>query len=323
MCRIAFICGVDGRLNVVSVGTVHCVSGDAWNVDEFLRFLTDASPATIEAYRQDLNDFIRWSEESGYRTPEAISRNEVDKWIAGMQKSGRAPKTMARRISALRRYYRWLLKNKLVSKDPTIKVRTPKGDSRIPRPLKQSEIDQLFDEETPLNALDLRDQLVIELLYGSGLRVAELSALNKDSLNLEKLAMEVLGKGSKTRLAFMTAITGDLLGLWIPEGSKAFDDGYTSGERNPDALLVNRRGNRLGRSDVRRILHRLLRAKGLPERSPHSLRHTYATHLLDHGADLRTIQELLGHKSLTTTAVYAHVSPGRLQEEHSKYHPRG
>ena len=117
MCSIASICGADGRLNVDSVCTVHCVSGDAWNVDEFLRFLTDASPATIKAYRQDLNDFIRWSEEGGYRTPKAISRSEINGWIAGMHNSGRAQKTMARRISALRRYYKWLLKNKLVAQD--------------------------------------------------------------------------------------------------------------------------------------------------------------------------------------------------------------
>ena len=109
MCSIASICGADGRLNVDSVCTVHCVSGDAWNVDEFLRFLTDASPATIKAYRQDLNDFIRWSEEGGYRTPKAISRSEINGWIAGMHNSGRAQNTMARRISALRGYYKWLL----------------------------------------------------------------------------------------------------------------------------------------------------------------------------------------------------------------------
>lgn len=326
----------DGRLTVISVGTVHCVSRDVWNVDEFLRFLTAASPATIKAYRQDLNDFIRWTEEnsdrwcdeSGHRasesvTPEVISRNDVDSWIANMQKDERAPKTMARRISALRRYYRWSLKNKLISKDPTVNVRTPKGDQRLPRPLHRSEIEQLFDEETPQNPLDLRDRLIIEVLYGSGLRVAELCGLNEGSLNLKKQTMEVIGKGSKLRVAFLTKITCELFELWIPEGSKAFDDGYVSGERNSDALLVNRRGNRIGRSDVRRILHRLLRAKGLTERSPHALRHTYATHLLDAGADLRAIQELLGHDDLTTTTVYAHVSRGRLQEEHKKYHPRG
>tara|TARA_Y100000590_G_scaffold415720_2_gene513861 strand:- start:6327 stop:7241 length:915 start_codon:yes stop_codon:yes gene_type:complete len=299
------------------------VSGDDWNVDAFLRFLTDASPATIKAYRQDLNDFIRWSEEGGYRTPKAISRSEVASWIADMNNSGRAQKTMARRISALRRYFKWLLKNKLVAQDPTIKVLTPKGDTRIPLPLPRSEIGQLLDEEWPQNAFDLRDKLIPEILYGSGLRVAELCDLNQGSLNLEKLQMEVVGKGSKPRVAFMTEITGQLLEWWIAEQSEAFDKGYTSGERNSDALFVNRRGNRIGQRDVRRILHRLLKAKGLTERSPHAFRHTYATHLLDGGADLRAIQELLGHDDLTTTQIYADVSKERLRDEHNEYHPRG
>ena len=323
MCSLASICRVDGRLNVDSVCTVHCVSGDVWNVDEFLRFLTDASPATIKAYRQDLNDFIRWSEKGGYRTPKAISRSEVDSWIAGMHKSGRAQKTMARRISALRRYYKWLLKNKLITQDPTIKILTPKGDTKIPRPLPRSEIDQLLDEERPKNAFDLRDKLIPEILYGSGLRVAELCDLNQNSLNLEKLQMEVIGKGSKTRVAFMTEITRDLLELWIPQGSKTFDEDHTSHGRSSRALFVNQRGNRIGRSDVRRILHRLLKAKGLTERSPHAFRHTYATHLLDGGSDLRAVQELLGHADLTTTQIYTHVSKEQLREMHTKHHPRG
>ncbi len=323
MCTDAIICDADGPLNVVSVGTVHCVSRDAWNVDEFLRFLTGASSATVKAYKQDLNDFIQWSEESGYRTPKAISRNQVDSWIAGMQNNGRAQKTMARRISALRRYYQWLLKNKLVAKDPTVKVRTPKGAQRLPRPLQRSEIDQLFDEETPQNAFDLRDRLIIELLYGSGLRVAELCGLNEDSLNLEKLTMEVTGKGSKNRLIPINAITRDLLELWIPRGSKTFDADHTPHGRNSQALFVNQRGNRIGRSDVRRILHRLLKAKGLAERSPHAFRHTYATHLLDGGSDLRAVQELLGHADLTTTQIYTHVSKEQLRETHKKHHPRG
>ena len=323
MCRVVSVCGADGRLNVDSVGTVHYVSRDVWNVDEFLRFLTAVSPATIEAYRQDLRDFIRWSEESGYRTPGAISRNEVESWIAGMLNNGRAQKTMARRISTLRRYYQWLLKNKLVAKDPTVKVRTPKGAQRLPRPLQRSEIDQLFDEETPQNAFDLRDRLIVEFLYGSGLRVAELCGLNEDSLSLEKLTVEVTGKGSKNRLVPINTITRDLLKLWIPLGSKTFDADHTSRGRSSAALFVNQRGNRVGRSDVRRILHRMLKAKGLTERSPHAFRHTYATHLLDGGGDLRAVQELLGHADLTTTQIYTHVSKEQLRETHRKHHPRG
>ncbi len=299
------------------------MSGDPWNIDEFLRFLVAASPATLEAYKQDLDEFVRWSEESGYFTPEVITRNDVDSWIANMQKNGRAQKTMARRISALRRYYQWLMTKKVIHKDPTVKVRTPKGSQRLPRPLQRSEIDQLFDESTPQNALELRDRIVVELLYGSGLRVAELCALNEESVNLRRQTIEVIGKGSKVRTVPITAYACDLLELWIPKGSQAFDDAYTPSGRNSRKLLVNRRGNGIGRSDVRRILHRLLRSKGMTERSPHALRHTYATHLLDGGADLRAVQELLGHADLTTTQIYTHVSREQLRETHRKHHPRG
>ena len=296
---------------------------DPWNVDEFLRFLVAVSPATLKAYEQDLNEFIRWSEKSGFTAPEVITRNDVDSWIADMQKNGKAQKTMARRISALRRYFQWLMSKKVIDKDPTAKVRTPKGPQRLPRPLQRSEIDQLFDESTPQNALELRDRLVVELLYGSGLRVAELCGLQEENLNLKERTIEVMGKGSKIRTIPITAYACDLLELWIPTGSKAFDDGYTPSGRSSSGLLVNRRGNGLGRSDVRRILHRLLRLKGMTERSPHALRHTYATHLLDGGADLRAVQELLGHADLTTTQIYTHVSREQLREMHRKHHPRG
>ena len=296
---------------------------DPWNVDEFLRFLVAVSPATLRAYEQDLNEFIRWSEKSGFTAPEVITRNDVDSWIADMQKNGKAQKTMARRISALRRYFQWLMSKKVIDKDPTAKVRTPKGPQRLPRPLQRSEIDQLFDESTPQNALELRDRLVVELLYGSGLRVAELCGLQEGNLNLKNQTIEVIGKGSKIRPIPITAYACDLLELWIPTGSKAFDDGYTPSGRSSSGLLVNRRGNGLGRSDVRRILHRLLRLKGMTERSPHALRHTYATHLLDGGADLRAVQELLGHADLTTTQIYTHVSREQLREMHRKHHPRG
>ena len=296
---------------------------DPWNVDEFLRFLVAVSPATLKAYEQDLNEFIRWSEKSGSAAPEVITRNDVDGWIADMQNNGNAQKTMARRISALRRYFQWLMSKKVIEKDPTAKVRTPKGPQRLPRPLQRSEIDQLFDESTPQNALELRDRLVVELLYGSGLRVAELCGLQEENLNLKNQTIEVIGKGSKIRTIPITAYACDLLELWIPTGSKALDDGYTPSGRSSSGLLVNRRGNGLGRSDVRRILHRLLRLKGMTERSPHALRHTYATHLLDGGADLRAVQELLGHADLTTTQIYTHVSREQLREMHRKHHPRG
>jgi site-specific recombinase XerD len=299
------------------------VSLDMWRVDEFLRFLTAASPATIDAYRRDLEGFINWSEDRGCPDPLAVGRSEVRGWVAKMSGDGYAPRTIARRLSTLRRYFGWLHRSGLIKLDPTVYISAPKGDARLPRVLQRKEIDRLFDETTPKNSLELRDRLTIELLYGSGLRVAELCGLDAINFSTERVAMEVLGKGAKTRRVPINAPSRHLLNLWIPEGSQIFDQAYVSGTRDSTALLVNRRGNRLTRSDVRRILLGLLRAKGLADRSPHALRHTFATHLLDGGADLRAVQELLGHADLATTQIYTHVSREQLREMHRRHHPRG
>ncbi|MDG2023738.1 MAG: tyrosine-type recombinase/integrase [Actinomycetota bacterium] len=298
---------------------------DAWRVEEFLQYLTAASPATIDAYNSDLKGFIEWSEERGHSDPLTIGRIEIRGWVANesIKKPASAPATIARKLSALRRYFGWLHQSGLTKLDPTAYITAPKGDARLPRVLQRQEIDRLFDEPTPTNSLELRDRLTIELLYGSGLRAAELCGLDAVNISTERAAMEVLGKGAKTRSVPINAPSRDLLNLWIPEGSRVFDQVYVSGTRDPTALLVNRRGNRLTRSDVRRILLSLLRAKGLADRSPHALRHTFATHLLDGGADLRAIQELLGHADLATTQIYTHVSKEQLRETHRKHHPRG
>ncbi len=296
---------------------------DRWNVGEFLRFLTAVSPATVNAYNSDLKEFINWTKGRGCADPMAVGRNEVRARVAKMSGDGYAPRTIARRLSTLRRYFGWLHQSGFIRLDPTVHISAPKGDTRLPRVLQRAEIDRLFDDATPKNPRDLRDRLTIELLYGSGLRVAELCGLDITNLNTERVALEVLGKGAKTRNVPMNSPSRHLLNLWISEGSQAFDQTYVSGKRDPTPLLVNRRGNRLTRSDVRRILLGLLRAKGLVDRSPHALRHTFATHLLDGGADLRAVQELLGHADLATTQIYTHVSREQLREMHRKHHPRG
>lgn len=298
---------------------------EAWREKEFRLVLTAASPATKAAYRSDLKGFINWSEERGCPDALAVQRNDVRAWVANESKKKKpsAPATIARKLSTLRRYFGWLLREGHIKLDPTVYISAPKGDTRLPRVLQQREIDRLFAPAIPKNPLDLRDRLTIELLYGSGLRVAELCGLDITNLNTGRVALEVLGKGDKTRNVPMNSPSRHLLNLWISEGSQAFDQTYVSGTRDPTPLLVNRRGNRLTRSNVRRILLGLLRAKGLVDRSPHALRHTFATHLLNGGADLRTIQELLGHADLATTQIYTHVSREQLREVHSKYHPRG
>jgi len=323
-----------GSSSLVSVPFIG-VDQEKWRVDEFLRLQTAAAPATVDAYHQDLKGFINWSRENHHFDPLAISRKEIRSWLANERNKepASAPNTIKRRVSTLRKYFGWLRENGFIDQDPTVYISAPKGDARLPRILQRREIDQLFDvtcfgdgffdDMTPTIALELRDRLTVELLYGSGLRVAELCGLDPASFDTDRVTMQVLGKGAKTRTVPVNAPSRHLLNLWITEGSRVFDENYVRGQRDPIPLFVNSRGNRLTRRDVLRSLLGLLKAKGLIDRSPHDLRHTFATHLLDGGADLRAVQELLGHADLTTTQIYTHVSKEQLKEMHRKHHPRG
>ena len=162
------VLGEHCQLNVAGIGTVHYVSLEKWNVAEFLRSRTAASLNTVRAYEQDINAFIRWSEENGNTYPGCIERKEVSTWVAAMHGEGRPQKTMARRISGVRQYFQWLTRRGTIGSDPTSKVQAPKGAQKLPRPLTREEINQLLDEDPPENPLDLRNRLIVELLYGSG-----------------------------------------------------------------------------------------------------------------------------------------------------------
>ena len=310
------------------------MSLDNWNVAEFLRSRTAASHNTVQAYEQDLSVFIKWSEDQGYVGPDCIERTDVLGWVVAMHDEGCAQKTMARRISGVRQYFQWLTRRGTIGSDPTSKVQAPKGAQKLPRPLTREEINHLLDEDPPENPLDLRNRLIVELLYGSGLRVSELCGLNSTSFDRERELLEVEGsskkrrtdlgsKGKRGRRLPMSLIARQLIELWLTEGSREFDDSYTPGRRDTAALFVNRRGNRMGRRDVMRVIHKLLESKGLPGRSPHALRHTFASHLLEGGADLRDVQELMGHDSIATTQIYTKVTNSELVTEHRIYHPRG
>lgn len=320
--------------NLVAIGTVHCVSPDNWNVAEFLRSRTAASRNTVKAYEQDLSVFIKWSEGQGHAGPDSIERTDVLGWVVAMHDEGCAQKTMARRISGVRQYFQWLTRKGTISSDPTSKVQAPKGAQKLPRPLTREEINQLLDEGPPESPLDLRNRLIVELLYGSGLRVSELCGLNSTSFDRERELLEVEGSSKKRRTDLgskakrgrrvpMSLIARQLIELWLAEGSREFDDSCTPGRRDKAALFLNRRGNRMGRRDVMRVIHKLLESKGLPGRSPHALRHTFASHLLEGGADLRDVQELMGHDSIATTQIYTKVTNSELVTEHRIYHPRG
>ena len=306
----------------------------AFELDEFVSSLTAASQATKNSYRSDIVSFVEWLARSSIAEPGAVDRLTLRRFIAYCSTSGLAPRTIARRASSLRRYYGWLHRTGRVQTDPTLGLSTPKGASRLPRVLRPDELDQLLaisetlgDHEATVDkavedgmaALDLRDATVLELLYGSGVRVAELCGLRTSDLDLANRTVDVMGKGSKARRVPMSEPAADLLLRWLDSGRQAFMVRFVDHSgRSGDELFLNRRGKPLTPRDVRRILD----VRAPSPTSPHALRHTYATHLLDGGADLRSVQELLGHSDLGTTQLYTHVSRERLREVYEQSHPR-
>jgi site-specific recombinase XerD len=254
--------------------------------------------------------FAEWMSRSGVSGPEGVDRLYLRRYLASLGTRRLARATVARKAAALRAYFSWLLRQGRIGSDPARSLRAPSGGGRLPRVLSGGEMTSLLDVP-PQSALDRRDLAVLELLYAAGLRVSELCGLDRGDVDLRGRTVTVLGKGGKQRRLPVHDTAVAALGAWL-EGGR--DD--MAGP--PEAVFVNQRGARLGPRDVRRILDR----RAAAPTHPHALRHTYATHLLDGGADLRVVQELLGHASLATTQVYTHVSKERLRSVYQETHPR-
>jgi integrase/recombinase XerC len=294
-------------------------SADAWQVDAFVASLTAAAPSTVAAYRGDLEAFVRWCDPLGTTGPHDVDRRVLRRWLGHLGAQGYARRTIARKASSVRRYFGWLCRSGQLSVDPTVGLSAPGGDGRLPKVLTPDDLDVLLNHP-PASADDdpvirCRDDAVLELLYGGGLRVAELCGLDVGDVNTTSALVTVMGKGSKQRRVPLGEPAMDAVVAWRDWGRAAMVTADT-----PDgAMFVNRTGRRLTPRDVRRIVDR----RSAHPTHPHALRHTFATHLLDGGADLRAVQELLGHADLSTTQVYTHVSRERLRSVVRSTHPRG
>ena len=287
---------------------------DAWRIQQFGVSLTAASPHTVSAYLSDVNLFIEWVGRQSIVTPDVVTKDVVRQYIGFLTTMKMAKRTTGRKLAALRRYFGWLARNQQISVDPTIGVRTPSDAGRLPKVLTNEQLGALLhtDDTDQPDWKIARDTAVIELLYGSGLRVSELCSLDIDSINVKQLAVSVMGKGGKERRVPVGEPSLVALKQWVALRSEVVTNASTV------ALFVNSRGTRLGTRDVRRIID----ARSLAPTHPHALRHTYATHLLDNGADLRAVQELLGHADVATTQRYTHVSKERLKSAYGTSHPR-
>jgi site-specific recombinase XerD len=291
----------------------------AWSAPEFLASLTSVAPRTAEAYRSDLAGFVRWAEAQGVAEPAAVDRLLLRRFVAHLAAEGYAKRSMARKASTLRRYFAWCTRTARVAVDPSRGLSAPRGEGRLPRVLRQDELNVLLEEPGPVVVDDpvsvrARDDAVLEVLYGSGLRVGELCGLDRADLDLDRGRATVWGKGGKQRTVPLSEPAVAALRGWLG-GPR---DDLLAADSPPEAVFVNRRGRRLTPRDVRRLLDRRAPAPT----HPHALRHTFATHLLDGGADLRAVQELLGHADLATTQRYTHVSRERLRSVYDATHPR-
>jgi len=284
----------------------------------------EVSEHTLRAYQEDLGLFSRYLAES---QPGCASsdREPIDPRLADarrlrgysswLSRQGYAPGTIARRLASLRTFYRHLRKHGHLEGDPTAAMRNPKPARRLPRPLRLDQIERLLEAVPTDQSLGVRDRAILELLYGGGLRVGELVALDLEDLDLERNVVRVRGKGRRERLTPIGKQAAEWVRRWLTH-------------RRPDhggehALFLNRYGRRLTARSVDRLFETHARGLGLDaDATPHSLRHSFATHLLDRGADLRSVQELLGHRRLTTTQIYTQVTRERLLETYRKAHPR-
>jgi integrase/recombinase XerC len=289
-----------------------------WHLDGFVASLTGSAANTVAAYRADVVAFVEWAAaERGAHTPAAVDRLVLRRYVAylGTKQPPMAKRSVARHVSSLRRYFRYLRREGLLEIDPSAALRAPSGDSRLPRVLDHADVHTLLDGPSPDDEprwRRLRDDAVLELLYGSGIRVGELCGLQIDALDLAGGAVSVWGKGSKERRVPLSEPAVRAVRAWL--GMRADVVAAESGA----VLFGNERGNPLTPRDVRRILDR----RSPRPTHPHALRHTFATHLLDGGADLRAVQELLGHADVSTTQRYTHVSNHRLREAYAEAHPR-
>ncbi len=286
-----------------------------WRLEEFIASLTSSSPNTVSAYRTDVERFVHWADEAEVDQPGEVDRLLLRRYVAHLSSGDYARRSVSRKVAGVRRYFAWLRRSDILPTDPAASLRAPTGQGRLPKVLSHQDLDHLLDGAVPDNEpvwRRRRDDAVLELLYGSGLRVSELCSLDVASIDLVGAAVTVWGKGSKERRVPLSEPAADAVAAWLrvrrdvlpPSGGLA--------------IFGNERGNRLSPRDVRRIIDR----RSAVPTHPHALRHSFATHLLDGGADLRAVQDLLGHRDVATTQRYTHVSKERLRTVYSEAHPR-
>ncbi len=294
---------------------------------EYLELERNLSPHTLRAYRGDLERFVTFLARDYLNVrpadlrPEEVETAAVRAFLAAMTREGLARRSQGRALSAVKSLFRFACLQGRLAANPASSVRTPKQEKPLPRHLRPGEIERLIEAPQVDEPFGRRDRALLELLYATGLRVGELVSLDRDDVDLTARVLRVLGKGSKERMVPFGRAAAEALAAWLRDWDEVRSRRKPADDDEP--VFLNNRGGRLGDRSVRRIVDRYTAAAGVPAGvHPHTLRHTFATHLLEEGADLRTIQELLGHSSLATTQRYTHVEIERMLRIYRESHPR-
>ena len=291
-------------------------------IDTFLDSLwleKGLSENTLKSYRHDLQAFVDWLFENN-QSVAGVSRADINLYLSHRLQKGLKARSTARSLSCLRALYRYMLREKLIENDPTLRVENPKLGRPLPDTLTEMDVERLLaapDLETPLG---LRDRTMLEVLYACGLRVSELTELRLGQINLRQGVIRILGKGSKERLVPM----GEEAISWLTRYLADARGELLKDNLGQDVVFPSNRGVAMTRQTFWHRLRKLAASAGIQKKlSPHTLRHAFATHLLNHGADLRVVQLLLGHSDLSTTQIYTHIAQQRMKELHQQHHPRG
>jgi integrase/recombinase XerD len=284
-----------------------------------LRVERNLSPHTIRAYGADLEDFRAWMEREGLVLKD-VEHRAARRYLAGMDRARYSRATINRHLSAVKAFFAWLFETGWLEDDPLSVVSGPKLSRRLPTTLTVQDVERLLKGRDTTTAIGQRNQAIIELLYASGARISEVAGLTVPSVDFAQMQVTVFGKGSKQRIVPLHRTAVRTLHEYL---TMARPELASHAKRPSDALFLTMRGSAMGTDAIRKMFKQALRQAGLDETlSPHDLRHSFATDLLDNGADLRSVQEMLGHASLSTTQIYTHLSVGHLKETHHRAHPR-
>lgn len=284
----------------------------------YLEVERNLSLHTVKAYYNDISDYLAWASD---RLPQDLTYKEIRLYLAELATRDYSKTTTARKIAAIRTFYRYLYRERLVNTNPADSIRHPRKVKSLPKFLNDDEIYMIFNQLNIQNPSSFRDRVILELLYATGMRISELCGLNFSNLNLEENEITVFGKGGKERIVLVSNRAKNYLNDYLNNVRQVFNLNNENDQESP--IFLNKTGYRLNQRSVNRTLSNIVQSLNIPKNiSPHIFRHSFATRLLEKGADLRIVQELLGHASISNTQIYTHVTTERLKQAYVKAHPR-